>query len=225
MTDNTTHTTPNDSTVTSAYNVISVAFDDDSNAYTALTALKQLETQGRLSAEGAAVVARGGDGEIEVKDQVGSSDELVGTVSGGTLGLLIGILGGPLGVLLGGSYGLLVGSAFDLGEADATESVLSQISGSVRPGRTALLAQVNEQSPEIVDTAMAGLGGTVLRRPVDEVEAEMAAAEKAEREAKREANKELMRGRREHTKEQAQTKVQELKAKLSHRDKTATAGS
>ena len=224
MTDNTTHT-PNGSTVTSAYNVISVAFDDDSKAYTALTALKQLETQGRLTVEGAAVVVRGDDGEIDVKDKVGLSDELVGTVSGGALGLLIGILGGPLGVLLGGSYGLLVGSAFDIGKADATESVLSQISSSVRRGRTALLAQVNEQSPEIVDTAMAELGGTVLRRPVADVEAEMAAAEKAEREAKREATKELMRGRREHSKEQVQSKLQELKAKLSHREKTATAGS
>jgi len=44
--------------------------------------------------------------------------------------------------------------------------VLSQIAISVRPGRSALLAQVTEQSAEVVETAMARLGGTVLRRPV-----------------------------------------------------------
>ena len=93
----------------------------------------------------------------------------------------------------------MVGSLVDLDEAEETESVLSQISASVRPGHTALLAQVTEQSPEVVDTAMARLGGTVLRRPVADVEAEIAAAEKAQREAKREAAKELRRGRREHT--------------------------
>jgi uncharacterized membrane protein len=219
MTDNSTHTSGNGTTSTSAYNVISVAFEDDGNAYTALTALKQLDTQGQLELQAAAVVDRGDDGQIVVKDQVGDVG-YVGAASGSILGLLIGILGGPLGVLIGGSYGLLVGSLFDLGDAADTESVLGQISTSVRPGRTGLLAQVTEQSPEVVDTGMASLGGTVLRRPVDDVEAEIAAAEEAERKAKREANKELWRGRREHTKDQAHAKVQELKAKLPHRERT-----
>jgi ABC-type lipoprotein release transport system permease subunit len=66
------------------------------------------------------------------------------------LGLLLGIIGGPLGVLIGGTYGLLVGSLFDLDEAERTESVLSEISASVRPGHTALRAQVTEHSPEVV---------------------------------------------------------------------------
>ena len=223
MINTTTHITDNGTSFASTYNVISVAFEDDANAYAALTALKQLDSQGQIKVEAATVVTRGDDGEIVVKDQVGDV-EPVGTLSGGTLGLLLGVIGGPLGVLIGGSYGLLVGSMFDLGAADETESVLGQISASVKPGRTALLAQVTEQSPEIVDYAMSSLGGTVLRRPVDEVEAEIAAAEKAQREAKREANKELMRGRREHTKEQVHAKVQELKAKFPHREKTATAG-
>lgn len=141
------------------------------------------------------------------------------------LGLLLGIIGGPLGVLIGGTYGLLVGSLFDLDEVERTESVLSEISASVRPGHTALLAQVTEQSPEVVDTAMARLGGTVPRRPVADVEGEIAAADMAQREAKREATKELVRGQRERSKEQVHAKVDELKAKLPHREKAASAGS
>ena len=133
------------------------------------------------------------------------------------------MLGGPLGVLLGGTYGLMVGSLFDLEQAEDTESVLSQISTSVRPGHTALLAQVTERSPEVVDTAMAGLGGTVLRRAVTEVEGEIALAEQAQREAQRQATTELLRGRRERTEEQIRTKVDELKAKLSRRETAAGA--
>jgi uncharacterized membrane protein len=209
---------------TSAYNVISVSFDADGNAYAALTALKELDSQERVGVEAAAVVVRGDDGAIAVKDSVGSMD-YAGTASGGLLGLLVGIIGGPLGVLLGGTYGLMVGSLFDLGKAEETESLLSQISTSVRPGQTTLLAQVAEQSPEVVDTAMAALGGTVLRRPVAGVEAEIAAAETAQREAKREATKELLRGRRERTEEQVQAKVGELKAKLSRHEKAATPAS
>ena len=119
----------------------------------------------------------------------------------------------------------MLGSLVDLGEIEETDSVLSQISASVRPGHTALLAQVTEQSPEVVDTAMARLGGTVLRRRVDDVEAEIAAAEKAQRDAKREAARELRRGRRERTKEQVRAEVERLKAKLPQREKAASAGS
>ena len=79
--------------------------------------------------EAAAVVERGDDGRIVVKDEVGDVGG-VGAASGGLLGLLIGVIGGPLGVLIGGTYGLLVGSMFDLGEAAESESVLSQISRS-----------------------------------------------------------------------------------------------
>ena len=56
---------------------------------------------------------------------------------------------------------------------------------------------VDEQSTEVLDAAMSDLGGTVLRRPVVDVEAEIAAAEDAERKAKREARKELNRAHRE----------------------------
>lgn len=209
---------------TSTYNVIAVSFDPDNNAYEALTKLKELDGQGRLGVEAAVVVVRDDNGQIVVKDRVGSF-EYAGAAGGGTLGLLLGIIGGPLGVLIGGTYGLLVGSLFDLDEVDRTESVLSEISASVRPGHPALLAEVSEQSTEVVDTAMAQVGGTVLRRPVADVEAEIAAAEKAQREAKREATKELVRGRREHTKEQVHAKVEELKAKLPRREKAAGAGS
>jgi uncharacterized membrane protein len=209
---------------TSAYNVIAVSFDPDNNAYAALTTLKELAEQGRLGVDAATVVVRDANGQIVVKDRAGSF-EYAGAASGGMLGLLLGIIGGPLGVLIGGTYGLMVGSLFDLDDVERTESVLSEISASVRPGHTALLAQVTEQSAEVVDTAMARLGGTVLRRPVADVEAEIAAAEKAQREAQREATKELVRGRRERSKEQVQAKVEELKAKLPNREKAASAGS
>ena len=52
-----------------------------------------------------------------------------------------------------------------------------------------MLAELTEQSPEVVDTAMTRLGGRVLRRPIADVEAEIAAADKAQREAKKEARK------------------------------------
>jgi uncharacterized membrane protein len=201
----------------SSENVVVVTFGEDpekdTNAYQALTDLNQLGLQGQIKIAGAAVVTRDRDGRVVVKSEV-SDDPYVGTASGGVIGLLVGILGGPLGVLLGGSYGALVGSLFDLDEAETTESVLGELSKQVQPTRMAVVAQVTEQSPEVIDTAMARLGGEVIRRPVVDIESELAAAQDAERKAKREARKELREARLKKSKEDAHAKVEELKAKL-----------
>jgi uncharacterized membrane protein len=204
-------------------NVVVVTFGDDSahdaNAYQALTDLEQLASQGQIEIASAAVVTRDGDGRVEVKSQVGDAS-YVGTAGGGLVGLLLGIIGGPLGMLLGGSYGALVGSLFDVDDAATTESVLAEISKQIQPSRTAMLAQVTEQSPEVVDTAMARLGGAVMRRSAGDVEQEIAAAEEAQRRAEREARAELRQARMAKTKDEAHAKVEELKAKLQG----ATAG-
>jgi uncharacterized membrane protein len=198
-------------------NVLVVTFGEDpekdENAYQALTDLKQLDSQDQIKIAGAAVVTRDSEGRIDVKTDVGE-DPYVGTASGGLIGLLIGIIGGPLGMLIGGAYGMLAGALFDIDEVDTTESVLGEISKQVQPTRTALLAQVTEQSPEVIDAAMERLGGEVLRRPAVDVEEEIAVAEEAQQKAKDEARKELYRARVDQTKADAHAKVEELKSKL-----------
>jgi uncharacterized membrane protein len=197
-------------------NVLVITFgeepENDKNAYEALTDLKQLDSQGQIKIAGGAVVTRDLDGRVDVKSEVGN-DPYTGTAAGGVIGLLLGIIGGPLGVLLGGATGVMVGSLFDLDDVETTESVLGDISKEVHPTRTAVLAQVTEQSPEVIDTAMARLGGDVMRRSVVDVEQEIAAAQEAQRKAKREARKELQTARLEKHKEDAHAKVEELKSK------------
>jgi hypothetical protein len=74
---------------------------------------------------------------------------------------------------------------------------------------------------------MSGFGGTVVRRSVADVEAEIAAAESAERKAKWEARtkwearKELVRGRHERDKAAVAAKLDDLKAKLGKADRVA----
>jgi uncharacterized membrane protein len=200
----------------SAHNVVLITFDDDTNAYPALTNLEQLGSQGQVAIRAGTVVSREADGRLTVKSQVGT-DPLTGTATGGLIGVLLGVIAGPLGMLLGGTTGMLFGSLFDIDDADATLSVLGEISTHVEPTRTAVLAEVSEQSPEVVDTAMRQLGGAVVRWPVDEVVGELSAAEDAQRQARREAGKRLRQERLAHTKDETQAKVEQLKAKL-HRD-------
>ena len=65
-------------------NVLVVTFGDDPendrNAYQALTDLKQLDSQDQIKITGAAVIARDGDGRVDVKSDVGE-DPSVGTAS------------------------------------------------------------------------------------------------------------------------------------------------
>ena len=97
----------------------------------------------------------------------------------------------------------------------------TDVAQSVRVGHYSLLAQVSEQNPEIVDAAMERMGGTVVRRPTEEVEAEIAAAEEAQREAKRQARKKLHEQHREEHHEKVQAKITELKGKLHHEHSAA----
>ena len=202
-------------------NVLAINFTQDGDAYEALTTLKELDEQGQVALRGAAVVLRHEDGRIAIKDEVGDIG-YEGTATGGIVGLIVGILGGPIGVLLGGATGLLVGSLFDLDDLDETDSVLSKMSRTVRVDHASVVAEVNEQSPEVIDAAIQRLNGTVLRLSLADVEAEIAAAEEAQRAAKAEARKKLHEERREERKEKVQAKIAELKSKL-HLDRPATA--
>jgi uncharacterized membrane protein len=204
-------------------NVIAVTFAEDSKAFDALTAIKELDSQGQIELIGGAVVSRGEDGRVDAKDTIGE-DGYTGTATGGVIGLLIGILGGPLGILIGGATGLLIGSLFDVEDDDDTRSVLTDLSRSVQVGRDALLAEVVEQSVEVIDTAMSRLNGEVLRRSVADVEAEIAAAEDAQRAAKKAARKHLHEQRKAQFRERIHEKIEALKAKLHRHHATASSG-
>jgi uncharacterized membrane protein len=186
--------------------------------------LKELDSQDQIAVDEAVVVERAADASLTVKDRAGSV-QLAGTAEGGLTGLLVGVLGGPIGMLIGGPTGMMIGSLFDLDEADRVQSTLGEIAKSIQPERTAVLAVVTEPSAEVIDAAMASFGGTVTRRSVADVEAEIAAVEKAQRAAAREAEQELMRARRDQTSDAAHARVEALKAKLGGHDAEAAPAS
>jgi uncharacterized membrane protein len=75
-------------------------------------------------------------------------------VTGGLIGLTLGVLGAPLGLLLGGVWGALLGSLIDLDALAEEESVLATMARALQPGTTAVIAQVTEPTTDIVDTEM-----------------------------------------------------------------------
>jgi uncharacterized membrane protein len=197
-------------------NVMVTTFSEDSRSYKALARLKELAAEDQINLHDGAVVERAQDGTLHLRDEAGNEDDGLATLTGGTIGLLVGILGGPIGVLLGGAVGLLAGAIVDAEDDDETDSVLEHISRSIGNGETALLADLDESGPAAVDGAMAALDGRVTRYARKDVEAEIAGADEAAHKARVKARKELRHQRREASVEKVQAKLRELRERLRH---------
>jgi uncharacterized membrane protein len=134
--------------------------------------------------------------------------------SGSLLGMLIGVLGGPVGVLVGWGSGALIGGAFDIERLDKSDEALTVFGRAIPPGSTAVMATVAEPAVEVIDGEMAKLGGEVTRRPTVEVVAELEASEEAANAAAREARRELREKRKAEMTEDLDKRVGKLKEKL-----------
>ena len=194
--------------------VLIVTFDHLSPAREALSELRRLDGEDAITIRAAALVVREADGRFwvpEDEERIG----FVGTATGGAIGALLGALVGPVGLLFFGATGALVGSLADAEEADVSEEVLASVTRRVPPGTTAVVADIDEPSPQLVDSVMEWSGGRVDRRPRADIEAELAAAEEAMRAARREAAR-VFRERRKAAGEQTVgDRLHELKEKVT----------
>ncbi len=194
-------------------NVVVVGFTEPSKAYQALSVLKQCDADGRITLDSAAVVERTADGRLHVPESADNVG-LVGTISGSLIGTLVGVLGGPVGVLLGWGAGALIGGAFDIERAETSDEALTVLSRAIPTDTTAVIASVKEPAVEVIDKAMAKLGGEVTRRPVADVLVELKAVEDAAKAAAREARKAVLSKRKADLTAAFDERVGKVKEKL-----------
>lgn len=194
-------------------NVVIVRFSEPSKAYQALSVLKECNASGRIGLESAAIVERTPEGQLRTPEGTDNM-ELVGTASGSLLGMLIGVLGGPVGVLAGWGAGALMGGAFDVDRAVTSDEALTVLGRAIPPGSTAVIASVEEPAVEVIDGEMKKLEGEVTRRPVVEVMDELEAAEAAADAAAREARRTLREKRKAELHADLNERVGKLKEKL-----------
>ena len=160
-------------------NYIAVVFDTDEKAFEGLHALWRLDDQGDITVHGAAVIHRDIYGHIDVATK--SDDPGVRTAVGIGLGALLGALAGPIGAAAGttiatgtaAAYGAaaggLAGVTADAVKSSEHEEAADETSFVMRPGQSAVIAEVSEDWTTPVDTAMTQLGGKVYRRTKDVV--------------------------------------------------------
>ena len=194
-------------------NVVVVRFTEPSKAKEALTVLKQCDKEGRVSLESVAVVERTDKGELRMLDEWENVGP-IGIAGGSLLGMLIGVLGGPVGVLLGWGAGAVVGGSFDVDRATESDEALTVLARAIPPGAAGVVASIEEPAVEVVDAEMGMLGGEVTRRSVVDVVAELGAAHEAAAVAAREARRTVREQRKADMHADLTDNVVKLKEKL-----------
>jgi uncharacterized membrane protein len=139
-----------------------VVFDNETAAETGTRAMKRLDFEGRITVYAMGVIAKDADGKVSIKqtpDQVGT-----GTGVGLAVGSLIGLLGGPVGLAVGAVTGTLVGALRDYWVAGVGLDFIDEATSFLTPGKAALVAEIDEDSVNVVDAAMEASAGMVFRR-------------------------------------------------------------
>ena len=192
-------------------NVFVVKFNVASEAYQALTELRQEPVTDNYTVSQACIVTKKDD-RITAADQFDTGIETDNDTASGTLiGGLIGILGGPIGILLGASYGMMVGNIIDMADTVDNASLIEQVCGTMVNGETAMIALVSEKTPETFAASMHKFNTEVACFEAAEVAAEVEKADELERVMQKEAREQL----REEKKEEFKKKVEEKRKEIA----------
>lgn len=156
-------------------------FDSEADAYKLVEAMREMEAEGDLLVYGGAILSKDSSGEVQWKKAVdtGPRGWAIGVIAGGLVGLIAGPAAVAAGVaaatvggaaLTGAAAGSVTGGLFgitsDLFDAGMDADMLEIVSTEMRPGRTALVASVDERSPILLDRAVVATpGGKIFRQP------------------------------------------------------------
>lgn len=142
-------------------------FDNEFSAGAGLKALQVLHASGDITLYATSVVARGADGVVAVMKSPDASP--VGAVTGLAVGSLVGLLGGPTGMVIGAVTGSIAGAVRDFWMAGVGLDFIEEVTRQLRPGKVALVAEMEEEWVIPVDTALEAAGAQVFRRTRAEV--------------------------------------------------------
>jgi len=201
--------------------IVSAIFKVESEGFQAMTELKQAPVTDTYTVPQAVLIKKE-NGTINVLDSYDTGMETTDdTLKGGLIGSLIGILGGPIGILLGGSLGMLTGTAIDAGDELENASMIEMVSNQIVDGEVVLIALEQTAAGDLGDKLKAKFNVSVVEDKAADVAEEIRLANEAEEELKREARAKLRETKKEEFKKsvaETQTKIeagiQEIKDKF-----------
>ncbi|WP_068113335.1 hypothetical protein [Tropicimonas marinistellae] len=177
---------------------IAIVCDDEATAYKATEALKDLHRKGDLVIYAHGIITKDLDGVAVLKK---SEDEgPIGTAFGMLMGAMVGVLAGPAavasgaaiagsaaaasaattGMALGSMSGGLMGMYRDLWVSGIDVGVVDMVATELTPGKSCLVASIEEVWTTPLDVKVKELAGTLYRKPRIHVEDDQIAAEMTE---------------------------------------------
>ena len=164
-------------------NAVALRFADRAAAYQALSDLKHL-SPAAAEVRAAVLIERLEDGTVRFPEGM-DTEEGRSTAVGGLVGSMVGILGGPLGILMGWGVGALIGGGRDYKRAEQATTAVGAFVQHVPPSGTAILVDVTESDTEALDLLALRYDAVLERRPAESVRAELKAMEEAAEQARK----------------------------------------
>lgn len=171
--------------------VIILTFELESLPYQAFSEIKRIHSKKELTVEQMAVVYHSGTGDhqFEMKDFLDFTGKNH-TAKNSTIGMFLGILGGPLGMMFGWFAGSVLGGAQDAKELSQAASIFEFVGKELPEGQTGLLLLADEKDNRPLNQLVFNqLGGQITRFDVEDVEGEIAKAQTLEAEVEEKKTK------------------------------------
>jgi len=136
-------------------------FDTQCRAYDAARAIQELG-EDTVRVRQAAIVVKDDQGAVSVPETTKLGVPW-GGLGGPVVGSMIGLLAGPVGVAAGPLLGGLVGRTVDVANQEQERDFLITAADMLAPGQSAIIAEVDEDSTDPVNTTMTQYGGRINR--------------------------------------------------------------
>lgn len=144
-------------------NVVVAVFEVESEGFQTFTELRQAVSGKNYFVSSAALVKKNA-AQCKVLDAFDTGAYTANdALAGGFIGMMLGILAGPLGVLLGGNLGTLIGLNRDAADAVGNVSMLDQIAGKLDDGMVAIIALADESAEDELDAKLSAHNAVVAR--------------------------------------------------------------
>lgn len=194
------------------YNIVAAIFEVESEGYQALTTLAKTPILNDTTVLQMALVKRD-NGYLKICDSFDSGVHTTNdTLIGGLVGSVVGMLGGPIGMLLMGSYGTLAGSMVDAGDSLGSASLIEKVAEKLQDGDMAMIALVDETNEAELDNALAGFKVTVARFDAVVIADEVEEAQKIQKEMTRQTRKQLRDAKKQERKEKREARREKIKS-------------
>lgn len=145
--------------------IIVASFKEEAKAIEASHKLNELEYYGDISIYEKVMIRANKNRQYEILEE--DTDEGWRTLTGMTVGGLLGLLGGPVGFAVGLVAGTTIGAMSDVSNYDFASDFVSKVENRLPEGSVAIIAEVNEYSDVFIDTSLKSLGAVIFRSDVD----------------------------------------------------------